>query len=175
MVKSRTHKKQDPNKPDDNMIRNAIYVTEAFHFPTDMSLKFINSGMLGYQTKEDGTTKEKEGKKIPIVVGRTKYFEYKKKYTDLPEMYKYLQSFALNGYTKLVTGFQEELAVLHKLSIENMLSTKDPLARQTIIDSLIKNVIPTESAFADMLKELVENMPKEQKMEEETTDNNSHD
>jgi len=159
MVKSRTQKKHDPNKPTDDMIKNAIYVTEAFHFPTDMSLKFINSGMLGYQTNEDGTTKEKEGKKIPIVVKRTKYFEYKKKYTELPEMYKYLQDFALKGYTKLVTGFQAELAALHKLSIENMMATKDPLERQTVIDSLIKNVIPTESAFADMLKELVEHMP----------------
>jgi len=90
-------------------------------------------------------------------------------------MYKYLQSFALQGYTKLVVGFQNELALLHKLSTENMLALKEPLERQTIIDSLIKNVIPTESAFADMLKELVSNMPKEQKMEKDTTDEHSND
>lgn len=162
--------KPDSNKPEMDLIKTAIYTTEAFHFPPHMAMKMINSGMLGYRTKEDGTPELKDNKPIPITIGKTSYFKYKKEFTDLPEMFVTLRTFALSGYTKLLVGFQDELAYLHKLSIENMMAVDKPLERQTIIDSLISKVIPTESAFADMLKGIVEENPSAYK--EKTEDKN---
>ena len=158
MTKKQTAKK-NPNKPDEQFIKNAIYVTEAFHFSADKALKFINQGLLGYKVDANGIEMMKDGKKIPITIGRTKFFESRQKYNELPEMYEYLRNFALQGYTKTIVGFQEELKVLHELSAQNMLAVTDPLDRQTVIDSLISKVIPTESAFADMLKHIIEQNP----------------
>lgn len=167
-------KPSDSNKPEMDLIKTAIYTTEAFHFPPHMAMKMINSGMLGYKTKEDGTPELKDNKPIPITLGKTSYFKYKKQFTDLPSMFVTLRTFALSGYTKLIVGFQEELAYLHKLSIENMMAVSEPLQRQTVIDSLITKVIPTESAFADMIKGIVEENPSYKEKTEEKNEPDSN-
>lgn len=158
--KKRTEKppKEVPNKPSELMLKNAIYVTNAFHLAPNDALNEINNGMLGYKVDKEGEymLDKKNKEKIPLTIGRTKFFELKSKFAELPEAYSYLKKFAMNGYTNLVIGFQEELAVLHRMSHENLKKVTDPLERQQIIKSLIIDVIPTESGFADMLKSIIE-------------------
>ena len=142
------------------LMKTAIYITEAFHFPPNQALRVINSGMLGYELNADGTTKlDQNNKQIPITIKEVTYYKNKAQFNELPEIYRTLSDFAISGYIKLITGFQKELAYLHKLSIENMLNVKEPLQRQQVIDSLIMKVIPTESGFADMLQNMIKDNP----------------
>ena len=139
-------------------IKNAIWTTTAFHFSPDYALRYINSGLLGFQTNKDGTQKidQTTGKAMPITISRATFFRYKKEFINLPQVYEDLQRFALEGYVKMLWGFMEELKFLHQLSAENLLSLKEPLERQHIIDSMVKHVIPTQSAFADILKHMID-------------------
>ena len=138
-------------------VRNALWTTEAFHFMPENALKYMNAGLLGYELDKEGNPKlDKNHNPIPITISRASYFRYKKQLGEMPQIYEDLRMFAMSGYTKMVVGFQEELATLHKMSVENLFAVKDPLEKQQIIDSLISKVIPTESAFADMTKKLID-------------------
>lgn len=136
-------------------IKNAIWTTTSFGFTPAKSLQYINSGLLGYILDKEGKPKMKNGEKIPITISVRSYFRYKKQFEEAPEVYNDLRRIAIEGYAEIVRGFQEELVALHRFSAENMLALESPLERQQIIDSMIKNVIPTQMAFADMLKKLV--------------------
>lgn len=152
-AKNQTKKRvrKSPNSPDENLVRNAVYVTNAFHFTIEKALTEINKGMLGYKVDKNG-----EPTKEPITIGRNKLIDLRIKYSELPESHRFLREFAMKGYTNLIIGHQQELAELHRMSIENLQNVDDPLERQQIIGSLIKDVIPTESGFADMLKSIIE-------------------
>lgn len=53
-------------------------------------------------------------------------------------------------------GFLEELIHLHQLSAGNLMKEEEPIKRQQIIESIVKTVIPTQSAFADIIKNMIE-------------------
>lgn len=156
----KTIKIQNFNKATKEAMKTAIYITNAFHFPPDKALKTINSGMLGFETNEKGEKliDKTTNKPIPIQIGRSTYFKYKDEFGELPEMYQTLRDFAVKGYMNLIVGFQAELAFLHNLSTETMLSLQG-LERQHVIDSLITKIIPAESAFADLLHEMILDNP----------------
>jgi hypothetical protein len=147
--------KQDEQK---QRILHIIWTCESFNFPVDLSLKYINSGVLGYKTNQNGTEKidRNTGRKIPLTISRSTYFRYRKESQEISHIYNDLRDFVMKGYIKLLAGFQEELAYLHRLSAENLLATKNPLDRQHIIDSMVTKVVPTQSAFADILREMAE-------------------
>lgn len=157
----KTGKTPNFNKATKEAIKTSIYITNAFHFPLEKALKTINSGMLGFYTNDKGErlVDKNTNKPIPITIARSTYSKYKEEFGELPELYQTLREFALKGYTHLIVGFQAELAYLHNLSTENMLALKDPLERQSVIDSLITKIIPAESAFADMLQEMIKDNP----------------
>jgi len=142
---------------DPEVLKNAIWVTEAFHFSPGMALELINSGMLGFKHNSDGTPKidKKTNEQIPITISRATFFKYKSEKNEESEIYKRLSTFALHGYALLLVGFQKEIEYLHRLSIENLYAVKNPLERQRIIDSIVTKVIPTQSAFADILREII--------------------
>lgn len=152
-------KKFDTNTQNEikQRILHIIWTCESFHFSVDLSLKYINSGILGYKTNSNGAEKidRNTGKRIPITLSRSTYFRYKKESQEISQIYNDLRDFVMKGFIKLLVGFQAELAYLHRLSAENLLATKSPLERQHIIDSMVTKVIPTQSAFADILREMV--------------------
>ncbi|KAF6245468.1 hypothetical protein [Nitrosopumilus sp. b2] len=139
-------------------ILHMIWVCESFHFPIELSLRYINSGILGNKTNSKGVsmTDKNTGKAIPITISRSTYYRYKKETQELSEFYQYLRDFVSMGFLKMMIGFQHELAYLHKLSAENLLATKNPSERQHIIDSMVTKVLPTQSAFADILRDMSE-------------------
>lgn len=148
-------------------IKNLVWATMSFNLPSHEALKFLNSGYLGFQKDKSGKDKlNAQKEKIPIVMSERTYFRYKEKFSELPEHFQYLKQFALKGYVQKLIGFQEEIEVLHRLSTQNMLVTKDPMDRQKIIDSLLTTVIPTQSAFTDILKETVDEMKSTGQMDE---------
>ena len=100
-VKNQTKKRvrKSPNSVDEQLLKNAIYVTNAFHFKTAKALAHINKGMLGYKVDAKGDYIEKDGKKVPITIGRNKLIDSRVKYSELPEAYSYLREFAMKGYT----------------------------------------------------------------------------
>lgn len=157
MVRSKAPEDATENAIWHQRLKNAIWTAESFHFDTSYAIKWINSGLLGYKIDKAGNQiLGTDNKPIPITVNRSTYFRYKAKYGEMPEVYKTLHDFAMSGYTKMMAGFQDELAILHQQSAQNLYSAKEPLERQSIIDSLVKNVIPTQMAFADMLKDLID-------------------
>jgi len=139
-------------------MKNAIWTCQAFNFATDNVMKYINNGLLGYQTDKDGTEKidKNTNKSMPVTISKRTFFRYKKDFSGLPQVYKDLKNFAQQGYIYMMMGFLEELKTLHQLSVQNLLNLNEPLERQQVIDSIIKNVIPTQSAFADILKKMIE-------------------
>lgn len=158
-------------------LKNAIWTCRAFHFGWQDSLKFINSGMLGYRTNKEGEQlKADDGRPTPLTISQASYFNYKKEFEEMPQIYEDLGNFAISGYTKLMIGYQEELGTLHRMSTQNLLA-KDltPIERQSIIDSMVTKVITTESAFADMLKDATSNDPLIKKtLEERAKENAKH-
>lgn len=148
-------------------MKNAIWTCQAFHFSTDYALKYINKGLLGFEKDKKGEQiVDQNNKPVPITISRATFFTYKKRFEDLPELYNDLRSFAMEGYSRIMYGFQEELASLHRISAENLLALQLPLERQQVVSSIVKDIIPTESAFADMLKKLVDSKkiaPQEEK------------
>jgi len=158
MVMAKKYKKVD-NKPSGDMIANAIHLVNAFGFKPDSALKMINSGLLGYRVDSKGETVKEDGKAVPLTVSRASYYNYQKKYTDMPEYYKELKSFAMNGYARLAVGFQKELSFLHSMAAEILLSEKENMNKLHAIDILVSKIIPTQSAFADILKEMLIDNP----------------
>lgn len=142
---------------DPEILKNAIWATEAFHFPPGKALELINSGMLGFKQNSDGTLKldKKTKKQIPITVSRATFFKYKSEKDEESEVYKRLSTFALSGYSVFLVGFQKELEFLHSMTAEILISEKDPMKKLHVIDVLISKIIPTQSAFADILRHMV--------------------
>lgn len=135
-----------------NRLKNAIWTCDAFHFPVDHAIKYINSGLLGYTKKVDKAT----GQPIPIRISQANYFRYKKTFSERDEIFNDFKAFVDTGYALAVKGFHEELIHLHQLSAQNLLAATDPVDRQKIIDSMVKTVLPTQSAFADILKKMIQ-------------------
>ena len=110
---------------------------------------------------------------MPITISRKTYFRYKKQFTEMPEVYNDLKTFAAQKYSQMVLAFQEELAKLHEMSAKNLLSVTDPLERQQVIESMVKWIIPTQAAFADMLRKMTTRgliIPQEKKEQNGTND-----
>ena len=162
-------KKLDTNKPSQETIKNAVHLVNAFGFTPETSMKMINSGLLGYHVKKGEIVKE-EGKAKPLTISRATFYNYQKKYTELPVYYKELRKFAMEGYTKLISGFQTELSYLHAMAGEIMLSTKEPMDKLHAISILVKDVIPAQSAFADLLRDMLEENPKWMEKSQEEPD-----
>ena len=149
-----------PNTPSDDIIANAIHLTNAFGFKAESAIKMINGGLLGFKVDEKGELiKGPDQKSIPLTISRASYYNYLKKYSEMPEYYKELREFALGGYSKLAVGFQKELTFLHAMAAEILLSTTDKTEKLHAIDLLVSKVIPTQSAFADILREMLEDNP----------------
>ena len=139
-------------------IKNVLWTCHAFNFSTEYAMKCINNGLLGFQINKDGTEKmdKNTSMAVPKAISRSTFFRYKKEFSDLPQVFEDLRNFAQQGYTCMIMGFQEELKTLHQLSAQNLLDLYEPLERQHVIDSIIKNVIPAQSAFADITKKMIE-------------------
>lgn len=153
-------KKSKPkNTPTDDMISNAIHLVNAFGFKPETAIKMINAGLLGYKIDDKGETVKEDGKSVPLTISRASYYNYQKKYTELPEYYKELREFAMKGYTRLAVGFQKELTFLHAMTAEILISSKENPEKLNAIDLLVSKVIPTQSAFAEVLKEMLEDNP----------------
>lgn len=156
------------------LLRNLIWTCEGFNFTVDDTLKWINRGMLGYELDRKGNPKmDTNNKPMPITISRKTYFRYKKQFTEMPEVYNDLKTFAAQKYSQMVLAFQEELAKLHEMSAKNLLSVTDPLERQQVIESMVKWIIPTQAAFADMLRKMTTRgliIPQEKKEQNGTND-----
>jgi len=152
-------------------MKNAIWTCQAFNFATENAMKYINNGLLGNQTEKDGTEKidKNTNKPMPVTISKSTFFRNKKQFLHPPQMFEDLRNFVKQGTIAMMMGFQEELKTLHQISAQNLLNSNEPLERQHVIDSIIKNVIPTQSAFADILKKMIEsNMlkPKDENKDE---------
>lgn len=160
MATTKKPKKLDKNLPKQDMIANAIHLVNAFGMKPEPAMKMINAGLLGYKTDSKGEAmKGDDGKLIPITISRASYYIYQKKYDEMPEYYKQLKDFAIKGYSKLAVGFQKELSFLHSMAAEILLAEKDNMNKLHAIDVLVSKVIPTQSAFADILREMLEDNP----------------
>lgn len=146
-------------------MKNAIWICRAFHWSQENSLRFVNSGILGFKYDANGMPLlDAAGKQLPITVSISTYRRYKIDFSEMPVVFDYLREFAMAGYTKLMLEYVVELEYLHKLSQENLQAEEPGIKRQSIIDSIVKTVMPTESAFKEMLKKLVDKgtiIPKE--------------
>jgi len=170
LVKAKKDKKLEKKSIElkEALIKNAIHITNAFGFNYTTALKVINAGLIGYKTDKQGEQlKGNDGRSIPITISLSSYYVYKEKYSDTPEYYSELRAFAMSGYAKLMVGFQKELSFLHAMAGEIMLNEKEPMNKLHAIDVLVSKVIPTQSAFAEILKEQLEDNPS---LMEETKD-----
>lgn len=136
------------------MVKHALWTTEAFHFTPTNAIKYINMGMLGFKTDKQGNQIKVDGKPIPITISPASYYKYKKQFTDLPQIYEDIREFGMQGYTSTMFAFKEELATLHTMAVDIMLSRTDAMEKLHAIESLVKEIIPAESAMADMLKKI---------------------
>lgn len=160
MVTPKKGKKIDKNLPKQEMIANAIHLVNAFGMKPEPALKMINAGLLGYKIDPKGVAKKgDDGKLVPITISRASYYIYQKKYDVMPEYYRQLRDFALKGYSRLAVGFQKELSFLHSMAAEILLSEKENMNKLHAIDVLVSKVIPTQAAFADILREMLEDNP----------------
>jgi hypothetical protein len=133
-------------------IRNILWTCESFHFTNDYTLNYINSGILGFSKEIDPKT----GKLKPIIISRRTFFRYKKHYLRPEQLQQDFSYFVNTAYAIMMKGFLEELIHLHQLSAGNLMKEEEPIKRQQIIESIVKTIIPTQSAFADMIKNMIE-------------------
>lgn len=149
-------------------IRHAIWTCESFNFPVEHAIKYINSGLLGYQTNKDGKEKidKYTGKPILKTISRSSFFRYKKDLEGMPQIYEDLKYAADQGYAKMLVGLQEQIDTLVRMSAENLFAGDlTPLERQSIIDSMITKVLPGKTTVASMIKKLTDSkkiIPKEE-------------
>lgn len=137
-------------------VKNAIWTSEAFGFTNLNALKYINSGVLGYRTNADSSILVKDNMPVPITISMSTYKRHKKAFSELPEIYQDLRNFALTGFTVMVRKMLSEVETLSKMSFENMMAEPVGIKRQSIIDSIVTKVMPTQSAFGDLLKGMIE-------------------
>lgn len=145
------------------MVKHALWTCEAFHFTPQNALKYINMGMLGFKLDKNGNQIIIQGKPVPVTISRASYFKYKAEFTDLPQIYLDVREFGMKGYTSMMFAIKEELATLHTMTVEIMLSRTEAMEKLQVIESLVKNIIPTESAMADMLKKVSRHYKEETK------------
>lgn len=123
-------------------------------FDESYCLKYINSGVLGFETDKGGHMKQKDGKPIPITISRTTYYRYREYFAKPESVTEELHEFARSRYTHEILNILSLLKELQAKSIDNFNRTmNDPIANQRIIDSITKN-LPAYTQYMDVLKKM---------------------
>lgn len=133
----------------ESRLKNAFWCIRSQGYRNEQeALDLINSGMLGFK-------KNQSGKKTPITISKRSYYRYKKQFTEIPQIYDDARQMAKIGYIALANGFNAELAELHAevISIKNNSELK-PIQKLHVIEVICKTIIPTRSAFADVVRNL---------------------
>lgn len=128
------------------------------HMSESEVLEQINSGMLGYR--------KENGKKIPIKISESTYYRHKKQFTEMPQAYEDIRQMAIHGFVTLLNGFNAELKTLHT-KVSEILYDKNlkPMEQLKVISILCREIIPTQSALADISKMLYVMSTRDQKIE----------
>jgi len=149
-------------------IIDLITVTQATSQSDIVALSYINSGLLGFKTdKQNKVLKDVNGKPIPITISKKTFYKYKPFAYDVNLAFDTMTEFAKKGYTIMMEQFRKEMLHLHQLSFDNLsrCPLDEPVNRQRIISSIVKDVLPGVLALCDIIKDIIERnkMPKPEK------------
>lgn len=136
-------------------LKNIMRFLAFGNFSDDYALKYINSGVLGFKLdKNDQIIVDKDNKPVPVTIGRTKYYEYKKQMLQQVSINAEFTEFAKTKYSQEILNILSLLKELQSKSIDNFNRTmNDPVANQKIIDSITKN-LPAYTQYMDVLKRM---------------------
>jgi len=139
----------------DKRLKGLIRLCAFGKFSPDYALKYINSGILGFETNKEGDLKlDKEKKPIPITISRRTYFRVKAETLSEGDANKEFSEFVSKGYLVEMQTILSVLAELHAQSLDNLARAKNPKDKQMIINSIFRN-LPAYTQYMDILKKIL--------------------